>query len=124
VCRQERGHLLDHSKGRGGRSGFAEKRLCVFAEEQDLSGLASVIDRLPVPRAIRIGTAKGGLHRGAQHGRAYRAAKLEIGEDDSGRRDQRVGDAERGIVENMLCGHRASPETRKPGAMAGLSKKS
>ena len=66
---------------RGGRRrGFAEKRVAVFAQEQDRRRLAGVIGGLPVPGASRIGGAEGGLHRGAQDAGVDAASAFEIGE--------------------------------------------
>src|SRR5690606_14759846 len=58
--RQEAGDFGEGGKPCRRRRGLAEKRLSVFAQEQDGRRLASVIGGLPVPGAGRIGYAEGG----------------------------------------------------------------
>ena len=72
--------LRQHRQRGGRRPGFAEKRVAVFAEEQDRRRLAGVVGGLPIPGAGRIGGAEGGLHSGAQDAGVDAASAFEIGE--------------------------------------------
>ena len=89
--RQETGDPGEGGKPCRRRRGFAEKRLSVFAQEQNGRRLAGVIGCLPVPGAGRIGSVEGRFHRGAQHGSvdalaAFEMGKQEIGGGKNGRR--------------------------------------
>ena len=64
--RQKAGDLRQRDKPCSRRTGFAEKRLSVFAQEQDGRRLAGVICRLPVPGAACVGRAECVFHRRAQ----------------------------------------------------------
>ncbi len=63
---QQTRDLAELGNGRGRRTGFAQKRLSVFAEHEDGGGLAGFVGGLPVPGARRVGRAEGDLHGGAQ----------------------------------------------------------
>ena len=81
---EQRRHLLDHRQRGERRRGFAEDRVPVFAQEQNLRRLAGVVGGLPIPGAIGIGAAERGLHRATQGPRVDGAAAFEIGQDERG----------------------------------------
>ena len=96
VRRQQPGDLAQRCEPCCRRRGFAEKRLSVFAHEEDGCRFAGVIGRLPVPGAASVGRAEGLFHGRAQYRGIDRAALFEMrkemaggGENGGGRR--RVG---------------------------------
>ena len=124
--RQQAADLRQRREPRRRSSGFAEKRMSVFAQEQDGRGLAGVIGRLPVPGAGGVGGAEGGFHRRSQGGGVNALAAFEMrqelagGREDGGggfgigaERKRRGGDRRRG------CGHQGHGETSR---RAGVGK--
>ena len=80
--------LRQHRQQGGRRTGSTEKRLAVFADEEDRHRLAGVVGGFPIPRAGRIRGAEGRLHGGPQNARVDAPAAFEIGEEElSGLRD-------------------------------------
>jgi hypothetical protein len=87
VRRQQAGDLRQGGEPRSRRRGFAEKRLSVFAEEEDGRGLAGVVGGFPAPRARGVGGVESGLHRSAQDRGVDALAAFEMAEEVMGRRE-------------------------------------
>jgi hypothetical protein len=86
---QKAGDLRQRDKQCSRRTGFAEKRLSVFAQEQDGRCLAGVIGRLPVPGAARVGSAERGFHSQAQGHGVNAHAAFHMGQQQARRREDR-----------------------------------
>ena len=104
VRRQQRDDFRQHGKPCSRRGGFAEKRLSVFAQEQDCRDLARLIGGFPVPGAGGVGGAERGFHGAAQEGGVDPLAAFEMGK-------QKIGGGENG-------GGRGERKRRRPDAAA------
>src|SRR3546814_9535353 len=74
------GDLCQHGQGCGRRSGFTDKRISVFAQEEDRRDFAGLIGRLPVPCTCRVGGAECRLHGGSQNRPINPLAVIEVGQ--------------------------------------------
>src|SRR3546814_5958879 len=94
------GDLCQHGQGCGRRSGFTDKRISVFAQEEDRRDFAGLIGRLPVPCTCRVGGAECRLHGGSQNRRIDTLAVIEIGKQSlrgQKNRGGRIGDMAGGM---------------------------
>jgi hypothetical protein len=89
--RQKVGDFRQRGKAGCRRPGFAEKRTSVFAEKQDGRRLTGVIGRLPVPGAGGVRCAEGGLHRHTQGSGVDALAAFEMGQQQTGGREDGAG---------------------------------
>jgi len=76
--RQKSRDLAQHLQHASGRRGLGADGWTELAKEQDGSGLAGVVRRLPIPGSGRIGAAEGALHGGSQHDRVDSPSALEM----------------------------------------------
>ena len=74
--------LRQHRQHGGRRSGARAHGGTELAQEQDGRRLAGVVGGLPVPGAVGIGAAEGGLHGGAQDRRVDALAAFEMGKNE------------------------------------------
>ena len=96
VDREKPGELCE-PVGHGVFVGFGlEECRRVFAQEQDLRGLAGLVGGLPVPGTVRVGSAEGSFHGGAQVARLDALAALDERQDTGRRRDDRGSDGRAG----------------------------
>ncbi len=79
--------LGQHRQHGGGRRGPRAHGRAEFAQEQHRRRLAGVVGGLPVPGALGVGTAEGGVHRGAERRRIDALAAFEMGKDASARHE-------------------------------------
>ena len=108
-----RGDFRQHGKPRCRRRGFAEKRLSVFAQEQDARGLARLVGVFPVPGARRVGGAEGGFHSVAQGAGVDLLAAFEIGKQERAAKPAAVAEIADGRGERKRRGRERRP--RKTG---------
>jgi hypothetical protein len=64
-----------------------------LAQEQDLGDLARLVSGFPVPCTFRVRRAEGRDHRNAQRSRINHDATREIGQQEAGGCDKRIGAA-------------------------------
>ena len=96
VDREKPGELCE-PVGHGVFVGFGrEECRRVFAQEEDLRGLAGLVGGLPVPGTVGVGSAEGSFHGGAQVARLDALAALDEREDAGRRRDDRGSDGRAG----------------------------
>ena len=83
--------LGQHRQQGGGRRRPRAHGGAEFAQEQDRRRLAGIVGGLPVPGAIGVGTAEGGVHGCAERRCIDALAAFEMGKDDPRGMSQRVG---------------------------------